>query len=650
MISLFLFIAILSATIAGVIFLQRPQIFLSKASSKISSEVSFSEVDLPPSSMVEFNSPKGWYRLPYDQKQWAAQTQPDESWGSRVIFNLRHEYGYARLDIIEGESEKELDLLKDEIIQRSPGRPVKVELTQFKGKSSYLLTYQEEIFGEDVYYDQQIIKEGDKFLIFEKRFPRLSSLLFYLDNLLEGFSLSNSQALPQAKGITNSSNGLTTVELVDLIRPSIANIIHVYCLDIINLQPDLSSFSKDQYSFCNLTKGSGFVVNEKGMIATNGHVVKVYPEEGLVANLLQMEGKVFATDLIRKAYSSSGQALTQNQIEDFYSQINSNPQYLDHILGEVFRLLENKSIAIRINNEKFYINVGNEPVKMDYQKLNKGDIAGSVMPSSTTYTANLLDFDYPNKYSFDAVINKKYQIGSDVALLWINNLGNSLFPMLKLGSTQNLSEGSEVVVAGYPILVEGGEGPQATISYKASTKPTITRGIISAVKQDPQGKLIFQTDASIDRGNSGGPAFNSLGEVIGVATFFFESRSGNFNFLRETSDLRTLMSKNKIENDLGSITTTWRKGLVEYRNKHYRSAIKYFEQVRVLSPGHPTIKEFIDLSETAIERGESLEGLTGFIKSGQAANILLVVFGAISIISFMLAGFLISLPLFIRKL
>lgn len=599
--SVFFLIAIISAMIDGLILIKRPQIYHSKASEQKSS-----------SSITEFVSPKGGLKLTYDQKQWSV---------SESTFNLKPEYGYARLDLIEGESNKDLNSIKDEIIEKSSAKPINIAPSQLKDHPSYILTYQEKILEGDTFYYRQLIKNNDKFFIIEKRFPKIGENSAYLDNLLQGITFGNVPASAQVKGISQAPTSLTTPELVDLIRPSIANIVHIFCIDIVNLQPGLSKLPQSRYNFCSLNKGSGFIVSEKGVVATNGHVAKTYPEEALANNLMSA-GNKFATDLIG---------------EDFYSRLNANPQYLDRILEEIFKLLDKKAISIAVNNEKYYVNIGNEPVAIDYQRLNSGK-SDAVMPSSTTYSANLLDFDYPNKYQTN-------QSGSDIAILQIKN-STQAFPLLELGDIQNLREGAEVVITGYPVLVEGGSGPQATISYRTSTKPTITKGIVSAIKQDIGGKTVFQTDASIDHGNSGGPAVNSDGEVIGIATFFFESKSGNFNFLRSVDDLKALMSKNNIDNKPGDLTNTWRAGLEQYRNQYFKKAIKYFNEAQSLSSSHPTVKELIERSQNAIDKGESLEGFSGFIKSRQTMDSLLLVFGAISITSFMLTGFLTILPFF----
>lgn len=47
---------------------------------------------------------------------------------------------------------------------------------------------------------------------------------------------------------------------------------------------------------------------------------------------------------------------------------------------------------------------------------------------------------------------------------------------------------------------------------------TLTRGIISAMRKDDDGKEIIQSDVSINSGNSGGPLLNENAEVIGINT------------------------------------------------------------------------------------------------------------------------------------
>lgn len=71
-----------------------------------------------------------------------------------------------------------------------------------------------------------------------------------------------------------------------------------------------------------------------------------------------------------------------------------------------------------------------------------------------------------------------------------------------------LKEGQDLIAIGFPFA--------AKISDTTDKEPSATRGIISAFKQTAQEATFIQTDASVNEGTSGGPAFNTEGHVIGV--------------------------------------------------------------------------------------------------------------------------------------
>ena len=170
LISVFLSVGILSAVVDGIILVQRPQTYFSKAASSRPSPT--------PGNIREFTSSRGLYSLSYDNRLWVSQHL-----GNRVRFDLNQEYGFARLDIVEGESDQNLDSLTQEIIKGST--PVKAEPSQFQGKPAQLLTYKEEVLGENIYFYKQIVKDGSKFLILEKRVPNIGDGNLFLENLLK---------------------------------------------------------------------------------------------------------------------------------------------------------------------------------------------------------------------------------------------------------------------------------------------------------------------------------------------------------------------------------------------------------------------------------------------------------------------------------
>ena len=111
---------------------------------------------------------------------------------------------------------------------------------------------------------------------------------------------------------------------------------------------------------------------------------------------------------------------------------------------------------------------------------------------------------------FDAkVIGTDQQ--TDLALIKIS-AGD--LPTLPLGDSDAMRVGDDVIAVGNPFGLGG----------------TVTRGIISAKARDIQaGPYVdfIQTDAAINRGNSGGPLLNMDGQVIGVNSAIYSPNGGS---------------------------------------------------------------------------------------------------------------------------
>ena len=94
---------------------------------------------------------------------------------------------------------------------------------------------------------------------------------------------------------------------------------------------------------------------------------------------------------------------------------------------------------------------------------------------------------------------------NDIALIQIDTKGHKLTP-LPLGDSRNLLVGQRVLAIGNPFGFQS----------------TLTTGVVSSLGRTVQTSdntfidEAIQTDAAINRGNSGGPLLNSHGEVIGI--------------------------------------------------------------------------------------------------------------------------------------
>jgi serine protease Do len=129
---------------------------------------------------------------------------------------------------------------------------------------------------------------------------------------------------------------------------------------------------------------------------------------------------------------------------------------------------------------------------------------------------------------------------TDVALIKIE--GGPDFPFVKL-SGGNARIGDWVLAVGNPFGLGG----------------TVTAGIVSANGRDigngPYDDFI-QIDAPVNKGNSGGPAFNMQGEVVGVNTAIYSPSGGSVGiaFAIPAATVKSVVAQLK---DKGTVSRGW---------------------------------------------------------------------------------------------
>jgi serine protease Do len=98
---------------------------------------------------------------------------------------------------------------------------------------------------------------------------------------------------------------------------------------------------------------------------------------------------------------------------------------------------------------------------------------------------------------------------TDVAVLKIDAKN---LPVVPVGNTRNLQVGEWVLAIGSPFGLES----------------TVTAGVVSAKGRSLPGDSVpfIQTDVAVNPGNSGGPLFNTRGEVVGINSQIYSQTGG----------------------------------------------------------------------------------------------------------------------------
>ena len=152
------------------------------------------------------------------------------------------------------------------------------------------------------------------------------------------------------------------------------------------------------------------------------------------------------------------------------------------------------------------------------------DSSGIVVTNYHVIEDNLdLEVLLPNgdSYSPNGVI--AFDAAKDIALLKISGFD---LPSVDFGNSNSVAIGNDVLITGAP------QGMEQTLS----------RGIISGIRDSGKGFTLFQTDAAISEGSSGGGMFSPDGDLIGI-TVSSLTEGQNLNFVVPINYVRGLMGE-----------------------------------------------------------------------------------------------------------
>ncbi len=129
---------------------------------------------------------------------------------------------------------------------------------------------------------------------------------------------------------------------------------------------------------------------------------------------------------------------------------------------------------------------------------------------------------------------------TDVALLKVDA---SDLPSVKIGDSDQLQVGEWVLAIGSPFGLER----------------SATQGIVSALSRNlPKDNYVpfIQTDAAVNPGNSGGPLFNTKGEVVGINSQIY-SRSGGYMGVSFAIPINVAMQVSEQLKTNGKVSRGW---------------------------------------------------------------------------------------------
>ena len=286
--------------------------------------------------------------------------------------------------------------------------------------------------------------------------------------------------------------------------------------------------------------GSGFLYRPDGYLITNGHVAQFANEKDPKAVQDRFRDAVpqIFEEILDKFQSQLGRSLTPDEINSLKEQILK-------LINDGDLQIESTSLTVFLAN-------------------------------GTSYPGEIKEYSDPVGEG-----------GKDIAIIKID--GKNL-PTVTLGNSDDVNVGDPLTIVGYP-----GEATNATLSGLFSKKsllvPTVTNGRVSAVnKTDYKGTPVIQSEAVINHGNSGGPAFDANGRAVAVATYTLDKSEGaveGLNFFVPINTALEFVRQAGAQPQRGPFDQTWQAALDAYAGQHWYKAHELLGSVLEMMPNEP---------------------------------------------------------------
>ena len=294
--------------------------------------------------------------------------------------------------------------------------------------------------------------------------------------------------------------------------------------------------------------GSGYLVNPDGYIITNGHVVQPYYER---------DDREIRDAFVRQAIE---EACLESGLSD-----------------------ERKQAAV----ERLYPRVAPTATVGLRKTLTV------VLPSRDKFVAEIKAYspalaERPGKQVSSSGGGAK-ESGKDVAVLKIDAKN---LPTVALGDSDRVQVGQPIRILGFPGVVMYHD----LLDKRSAVEASVTSGLVSSLKLDARGGPVIQTDAAASWGNSGGPAINERGEVVGMLTFISltpdESQAiQGFNFLVPVNTVKEFARAAGVPLDKTSpFNTVWHEAVDRYARGDWVGAQSRLDAANRLVPNLPDVQ------------------------------------------------------------
>jgi S1-C subfamily serine protease len=166
-------------------------------------------------------------------------------------------------------------------------------------------------------------------------------------------------------------------------------------------------------------------------------------------------------------------------------------------------------------------------------------------------------------------------------------------PSVKLGDASAVAQQDELTIIGFP-----GNGD---VSEKGDPTSVLTSSVnkiyVSALKKTDNGASVIQVGGNVEHGDSGGPALNSAGEIVGVVSFGLASDTPQGTaFLQSSESVQELMQSLSLDTRPGQFQQMWNQAYANYTSTapgHWQEAQQSFKNLQTKYPDFKAVEPYM---------------------------------------------------------
>lgn len=213
----------------------------------------------------------------------------------------------------------------------------------------------------------------------------------------------------------------------------------------------------------------------------------------------------------------------------------------------------------------------------------------------------------------------------DVAIIHVKGMDN--MPSIQLGDSDGVQEQDTLTIIGFP---GNGDISNSPIDFLTSS---INKIYVSALKTTDAGAPVIQVGGNVEHGDSGGPALDANGNIVGIVSFGSVGQ-GSTSFLQASNSAQDLIQQLGLDTRPGSLQTAWNQALKDYASLspgHWHKAQQELQALSTRYQQFAGINPYLSYAQTQatheqVPQGQTQPGYTSMLLPiGVAGLVLLIV-------------------------